>query len=85
MLSHGRRWLPAVALVSFFSSLAAALSGQEPLGGLDKQRGYNPGEPIPVSCLNRTMYVYSLLLRLRAIPDPETSHQGIMYHVTDYV
>ncbi|RAR06125.1 ribosomal protein s21 protein [Stemphylium lycopersici] len=53
--SRSKPWLPAVALLSFFSTLATALSGQEPMGSLEQQRGYNPGEPIPVSCLNRTI------------------------------
>lgn len=50
-------WLPAVALLSFLTSLATALSGQEPMKSVEEARGYNPGEIIPVSCLNRTMYV----------------------------
>ncbi|KAF1832703.1 hypothetical protein BDW02DRAFT_502469 [Decorospora gaudefroyi] len=49
------KWLPAVALVSFWISLATALSGQEPMKSLEEARGYNIGEPIPVSCLNRTI------------------------------
>jgi hypothetical protein len=48
-------WLPAVALFSFWTSLATALSGQEPMKSAEEARGYNPGEMIPVSCLNRTM------------------------------
>jgi hypothetical protein len=50
-----RSWLPLVALYAFWISLAQALSGQEPLKGVAEARGYNPGEGIPVSCLNRTM------------------------------
>jgi len=50
-------WLPTVALLSFLTCLAAALSGQEPMKSVEEARGYNPGEIIPVSCLNRTMYV----------------------------
>jgi hypothetical protein len=50
-----RSWLPLVAVYAFWISLAQALSGQEPLKGVAEARGYNPGEGIPVSCLNRTM------------------------------
>ncbi|KAH8644903.1 ribosomal protein s21 protein [Alternaria alternata] len=50
-------WLPTVALLSFLTSLATALTGQEPMKSVEEARGYNPGEIIPVSCLNRTMYV----------------------------
>src|SRR5690242_21842889 len=52
-------WLPLLALCSFWTALASAVSGQEPLKGLEDARGYNPGEPIPVTCLNRTMYTNS--------------------------
>ncbi|RMZ73486.1 Phosphoglucose isomerase (PGI) [Pyrenophora seminiperda CCB06] len=41
-------WLPTVALFAFWSSLATALSGQEPMKSLEEARGYNPGEPIPI-------------------------------------
>jgi hypothetical protein len=51
-------WLSAALCFS----AASASSGQQPLKGLDQGRGYNFGEPIPVSCLNRTMYVYNLRL-----------------------
>lgn len=50
-------WLSLLALCSFWTSLASAVSGQEPLKSLQEARGYNAGEPIPVSCLNRTMCV----------------------------
>jgi hypothetical protein len=50
-------WLSLLALSSFWTSLAGAVSGQEPLKSLQEARGYNAGEPIPVSCLNRTMCV----------------------------
>jgi hypothetical protein len=40
-------------LLAFYTSLAAAKAAQEPL----VQQGYRVGEKIPVSCLNRTMYV----------------------------
>ncbi len=49
-------WLPLVALYAFWTALASAVSSQEPLKALQEARGYNPGEPIPVTCLNRTMY-----------------------------
>ena len=52
-------WLYLFAVYSFWVSLAHALSGQEPLKGA--QEGYKAGEKIPVSCLNRTMYVYTLM------------------------
>lgn len=43
-------------LLAFYTSLAAAKAAQEPLV---QQQGYRVGEKIPVSCLNRTMYVLS--------------------------
>ena len=48
-------WLPLLALYSFWVSLAAALD-QEPLK-LSDAPGYTAAEKIPVSCLNRTMWV----------------------------
>ncbi|EMD64814.1 hypothetical protein GGP41_002917 [Bipolaris sorokiniana] len=75
-----RPWLPAVALFSFFSTLATALSGQEPLGTLEEQRGYNPGEPIPVSCLNRTIetgeHITDAAGHLQYIPFPVCNETG---------
>lgn len=47
-------------LLAFYTALAAAKAAQEPLVA---QQGYRVGEKIPVSCLNRTMYVL-LLKRL---------------------
>ncbi|KAF2196474.1 hypothetical protein GQ43DRAFT_405059 [Delitschia confertaspora ATCC 74209] len=47
-------WLPFLALSSFWISLSAALSGQEPLQS-QGNAGYAPGEAIPVTCLNRTI------------------------------
>ncbi|KAF2847054.1 hypothetical protein T440DRAFT_540238 [Plenodomus tracheiphilus IPT5] len=44
-----------VALGSLWAGLVSALSGQEPLKSLEESRGYNQGERIPVSCLNRTI------------------------------
>lgn len=37
--------------LAFYTTLASAKAAQEPL----VQSGYNIGQPIPVSCLNRTM------------------------------
>ncbi|KAJ4982550.1 Glucose-6-phosphate isomerase [Stagonosporopsis vannaccii] len=48
-------WLPLLALCSFWAALASAVSGQAALKGLEDARGYNPGEAIPVTCLNRTI------------------------------
>ena len=49
-------------LLAFYTTLAltnaAAAGGQEPL--IDKREGYKVGDKIPVSCLNRTMYVTML-------------------------
>jgi hypothetical protein len=47
-------------LLAFYTSLAAAKAAQEPL----VQQGYRVGEKIPVSCLNRTMYVCAIALRV---------------------
>lgn len=49
-------WFPLLVLFlfSFWAALAHALSGQEPLQGVQLE-GYKAGEKIPVSCLNRTM------------------------------
>lgn len=38
-------------LIAFYTALASAKAAQEPL----VQDGYKVGQPIPVSCLNRTM------------------------------
>ena len=40
---------------TFYIALAAAVSSQEPLKLIE--RSYVAGDAIPVSCLNRTMYV----------------------------
>jgi len=50
-------------LLAFYTSLAAAKAAQEPL----VQQGYRVGEKIPVSCLNRTMYVAVVLAINRTI------------------
>ncbi|KAF2475732.1 uncharacterized protein BDR25DRAFT_212675 [Lindgomyces ingoldianus] len=47
-------WLPLLVLYSFWISLGAAVSGQEPLKDVPTG-GYRAGERIPVSCLNRTI------------------------------
>jgi hypothetical protein len=47
--------LSILALLSFTTVLTSAASGQEPLKSPEESRGYNLGEPIPVSCLNRTI------------------------------
>ncbi|KAL2396948.1 hypothetical protein ABEF93_005108 [Exophiala dermatitidis] len=55
--------LPLNALVVFYltiaSSVSAALADQSNLKGVNnepsKRRGYSRGEPVPVSCLNRTI------------------------------
>ncbi|KAF2019401.1 hypothetical protein BU24DRAFT_431217 [Aaosphaeria arxii CBS 175.79] len=47
-------WLSLLALYSFWTSLAHALSGQEPLKSAQTD-GYKLGEKIPVSCLNRSI------------------------------
>ncbi|KAH8728978.1 hypothetical protein GQ44DRAFT_501137 [Phaeosphaeriaceae sp. PMI808] len=61
MASTHPSWrLPFLAVLTFYTALSSALGGQQPLKGVEPARGYNLGEPIPVSCLNRTMYVYIL-------------------------
>lgn len=47
-------WLPLLAIYSFWLSLAHAVSGDDSKSP-SEGRGYNLGEPIPVSCLNRTV------------------------------
>ncbi|KAJ4291713.1 hypothetical protein N0V90_009608 [Kalmusia sp. IMI 367209] len=42
-------WLAIFAVYSFWISLAHAVSGQEPLKGAAEGRGYNLGEPIPIT------------------------------------
>ena len=54
-MSRRTVWLPLLALYAFWSALAGALSGQEPLKSQTEMEGYKLGEKIPVSCLNRTM------------------------------
>jgi hypothetical protein len=59
MSSKSSSWqVLLLALSTFCIALSSAVSGQEPLKVVEDGRGYNPGEPIPVSCLNRTMYVH---------------------------
>ena len=42
-------------LFAFYVTLASAKAAQEPLGGISVQKGYNVGQPIPVSCMNRSV------------------------------
>ncbi|KAL1605993.1 hypothetical protein SLS59_003117 [Nothophoma quercina] len=73
-------WLPVLALCAFWTSLASAVSGQEPLKTLQEARGYNPGEPIPVSCLNRTIetgeHITDASGQLQYIPFPSCNETG---------
>ncbi|KAH7379574.1 hypothetical protein BKA66DRAFT_466299 [Pyrenochaeta sp. MPI-SDFR-AT-0127] len=73
-------WLSYFALCSTWSSVASALSGQEPLKSLEDARGYNPGEPIPVSCLNRTVetgeHITDATGQLQYIPFPVCNETG---------
>ncbi|CBX90817.1 hypothetical protein IAQ61_002296 [Plenodomus lingam] len=63
-----------LALCSVWAGFASALSGQEPLKSPENSRGYNPGERIPVSCLNRTIetgeHITDSAGRLQYIPFP---------------
>jgi hypothetical protein len=52
----GRLSLAIRLVLSFYTALVAA-AAQEPL----LSPGYNVGQTIPVSCLNRTMYVPCLV------------------------
>ncbi|KAJ4359122.1 hypothetical protein N0V95_002446 [Ascochyta clinopodiicola] len=73
-------WLPLLALCSSWTGLAGAVSGQEPLKMLQEARGYNPGEPIPVSCLNRTIetgeHITDASGQLQYIPFPTCNETG---------
>ncbi|KAF2796652.1 hypothetical protein K505DRAFT_323112 [Melanomma pulvis-pyrius CBS 109.77] len=72
-------WLPLLALYSFWISLGAALSGQEPIK-LVEQPGYIAGEKIPVSCLNRTIetgeHITDAAGQLQYIPFPQCNETG---------
>ncbi|KAF2180589.1 hypothetical protein K469DRAFT_714588 [Zopfia rhizophila CBS 207.26] len=72
-------WLPLLALYSFWISLGAALSGQEPLKLLEST-GYKAGEPIPVSCLNRTIetgeHITDASGQLQYVPFPTCNETG---------
>ncbi|PSN69161.1 hypothetical protein BS50DRAFT_334046 [Corynespora cassiicola Philippines] len=74
------RWIPLLALYSFWISLAQALSGQEPLKGAEESPGYRAGEPIPVSCLNRTIetgeHITDASGQLQYIPFPTCNETG---------
>ncbi|KAJ4363101.1 hypothetical protein N0V83_010221 [Neocucurbitaria cava] len=73
-------WLVVFAVQAFWLSLGTALSGQEPLKSLEEARGYNPGEPIPVSCLNRTIdtgeHITDAAGQLQYIPFPTCNETG---------
>ncbi|KAI4634497.1 hypothetical protein J4E83_001816 [Alternaria metachromatica] len=75
-------WLSVVAL---FSSFATALSGQEPMKSAEEARGYNPGEMIPVSCLNRTIetgeHITDAAGHLQYIPFPTCNETGQPLHL----
>ena len=54
------------ALLTFYLSLlAGANAADERVLGkvVDNKKGYAKGDLVPVSCLNRTMYVWSILSR----------------------
>ncbi|CAN9079704.1 hypothetical protein CC77DRAFT_1092091 [Alternaria alternata] len=78
-------WLPTVALLSFLTSLATALTGQEPMKSVEEARGYNPGEIIPVSCLNRTIetgeHITDAAGHLQYIPFPTCNETGQPLHL----
>ncbi|KAK7187891.1 hypothetical protein DPSP01_003215 [Paraphaeosphaeria sporulosa] len=73
-------WLAVLAVYSFWISLAHAVSGQEPLKGATEGRGYNLGEPIPVSCLNRTVetgeHITDASGQLQYVPFPTCNETG---------
>ena len=57
----------AQALLTFFLSLLVgvdAAADERILGNVvDSKKGYTKGDLVPVSCLNRTMYVWSIVSR----------------------
>ncbi|KAF2662652.1 hypothetical protein K491DRAFT_686531 [Lophiostoma macrostomum CBS 122681] len=71
-------WIPLFALLSFWISLAHALSGQEPLAV--QTEGYKTGEKIPVSCLNRTIetgeHITDASGQLQYVPFPTCNETG---------
>ncbi|KAF2637458.1 hypothetical protein P280DRAFT_472165 [Massarina eburnea CBS 473.64] len=72
--------LTLLVLYAFWISLAHAVSGQEPLKSVPEQRGYNAGEGIPVSCLNRTIetgeHITDASGQLQYIPFPTCNETG---------
>ncbi|KAF2035192.1 hypothetical protein EK21DRAFT_54979 [Setomelanomma holmii] len=73
--------LPLLALFTFCTTLSNALSDQKPLKSVEESlRGYNPGEPIPVSCLNRTIetgeHITDASGQLQYIPFPTCNETG---------
>ncbi|KAF1960603.1 hypothetical protein CC80DRAFT_437656 [Byssothecium circinans] len=80
MSSSSRLRLPFLVLYSFWIALAHAVSGQEPLKGVVEQRGYNAGEAIPVSCLNRKIetgeHITDASGQLQYVPFPTCNETG---------
>lgn len=57
------------ALFAFYLSLLVGVDAADKrdIGNVvDSKKGYAKGDLVPVSCLNRTMYVWSLVLKLKA-------------------
>ncbi|KAF1913205.1 hypothetical protein BDU57DRAFT_504153 [Ampelomyces quisqualis] len=81
MCSVSSSWrLVLLALSTFCIALSRAVRGQEPLKIVEEGRGYNPGEPIPVSCLNRTIdtgeHITDASGQLQYIPFPVCNETG---------
>lgn len=72
-------FFPLLVAYSFWVSLAGALSGQEPLK-IEDARGYEPGEAISVTCLNRTIetgeHITNAAGQLQYIPFPTCNETG---------
>lgn len=72
-------WLPILAVFSFWISLSAAVTGQEPLQS-QPEAGYAPGEPIPVTCLNRNIetgeHITDAAGQLQYVPFPTCNETG---------
>ncbi|KAF2999912.1 hypothetical protein E8E13_008779 [Curvularia kusanoi] len=73
-------WLPLLALSALSTTLASAANSQQPLQTSQEARGYNPGEPIPVTCLNRTIetgeHITDTNGQLQYIPFPTCNETG---------
>ncbi|KAH6364833.1 hypothetical protein HBI34_159110 [Parastagonospora nodorum] len=81
MFSRAPSWrLALLALSSFCVALSSAAGEQQPLKSVEEGRGYNPGEPIPVSCLNRTIdtgeHIVDASGQLQYIPFPICNETG---------